>query len=127
MENRIEKAKTHLRENWKYYAVGGGCLIIGAVVGAIAYRGRSIGNVNVRQNIAYKSPVTVENITEVHLVRRGHPGNVIRCNETGEVFASQKRAADLLKINQGEISRNVRGLQPNAGGLTFSVLGEARS
>jgi hypothetical protein len=65
------------------------------------------------------------NIIVTDLSRRGHPGNLVLCNETGEVFASQNRAAQAMGINASELSKNIRGLVSDAGGFTFTKLGEA--
>lgn len=50
---------------------------------------------------------------------------LVRCNETGEVFASQNRAADLLKIPKSLLTGHLNGKFESANGLTFERIGEA--
>lgn len=72
-------------------------------------------------NLKVNSPTTNE-VTTI-LTRRGHPGNMIKCLETGEVFASQNRAANAMSLNPSEVSKVVRGLKDSAGGYHFENLG----
>lgn len=121
MNERIEKVKTHFRENKNVY-VGTTC---GIIVGAVAYAFVGPKSIQIVDNfnIKYRSPTS--NLVITQLVRRGHPGNLVLCKETGEVFASQNRAADAMGINKFELSEHVRGLRDSAGGKTFEKLGEA--
>lgn len=75
-------------------------------------------------NLKFKSP-TINEVTTI-LARRGHPGNLLRCNETGEVFASQGRAADLMGLSRGRLSQHVNGKLDDVGGYTFEKIGEAQ-
>lgn len=59
------------------------------------------------------------NVTLVHLQDRTNYAVPVRCLETGEVFGSQMRAAAANDVNQGLISRHLKGELPHAGGLTF--------
>lgn len=45
--------------------------------------------------------------------------------ETGEVFASQGRAADLMDIDRSNLSQHLKGRVDSVGGYTFEKLGEA--
>lgn len=129
MHERLEKIKTHVKENKVVYIVGASCLATGAAIGgAIVYLkfngGNVDGSVAVTQGLAYKSPVTITNTTIVELVRRGHPGYKIQCMTTGEEFASIRRAADMLGINRNDLQEHLRGLRPVVNGMTFQNLGE---
>lgn len=120
----VNKVKQHFKDNGKIYLIGASCAILGAVATIVVSYSKAEASVDVvNQGIFYKSPVT-NNIITV-LERRGHPGNVIRCIETGEVFASQGRTASLLDIDPSALSKHLRGKSPHVNGLTFENLGEA--
>ena len=70
-----------------------------------------------------KSPGAVATGVQ-QLARRGHPGNVIKCVETGEVFASQNRAAAAYGISAKALRNSLRGLKETAGGYHFEFVGE---
>lgn len=122
--NQLKKACTHIKENKSTYIALGAGLVIG---GATVYL---IGSPASKQivdsfKIYYKSPHTSVNQVITNLERRGHPGFLIKCKETGEVFASQSRAADILKVNPGDLSKHLNGTKDHAGGLHFERLGLA--
>lgn len=127
------KIKDHLKRNKKlYFGLGIGVVIggVGVYVGTTKIRVNvteeaqsSLNYTDVKPLVNVNSPITVNNITE--LVRRGHPGNVIKCLETGEVFASQNRASELLGINKDNLSKHLRGLRDDIGGLHFELVGDA--
>lgn len=112
-----QKVKSHLKKHKGKYIAGGIGLGVGIVIAKGSGRVANIIGVNIN------SPIT----TQVHLTRRGHPGNIIKCNETGELFASQNRAAQLMGINPGTLSSHLKGKMSNAGGYTFEKVGEACS
>lgn len=64
---------------------------------------------NVKQNIT----------TNVYKGTKGHPGYVTRCTETGDIFSSQKKAANAFGISEQVLSNQLRGEIPNAKGLHF--------
>lgn len=116
------KAKQHIQDHKNIYLAAGGGLVVGAVL-----RGHSLPTANIKTLtvLPWKSTVT-HNITQTTtLIRRGHPGNMIRCRETGEIFASQARAADVMGINAGNLSAHLSGRNPHISGFTFEKLGEA--
>ena len=117
------KIKEHLKRNKKTYLIGGVCLVAGGVIGAAICHNSTITTKIIQLGFGNKAEVNQIIIQE--LTRRGHPGNVIRCVETGECFASQTRAADLLCLNKGELSKHLRGLKETVGNLHFEMLGEA--
>ena len=113
--------KQHFRDNKKLYFVGG----TGAAVGAAAMFLLTRGNVQIVDSFRILSPSKNTNVVVAQLARRGHPGNVIRCLDTGEVFSSQRRAAELLGINRYELWEHLNGLKPDVSGLKFEKIGEA--
>lgn len=122
---KLDKVKAHLKENRKVYIAAGVGIAVGVVATVVVLKVKGSGNATtVVRQINYKSnPVT--NIVTTNLARRGHPGNLIMCNETGEVFASQQRAADLLGLSAGNLSQHLKGNHEHVGGFTFTYLGEA--
>jgi hypothetical protein len=55
---------------------------------------------------------------------KGHRGNLTLCNELNRGFGSQNEAAKKLGLNPSEVSKQIRGLIPDANGYTFRNLGE---
>lgn len=55
----------------------------------------------------------------------GDPGNVVKCLETGEHYASQGQAARNLGVNVARISEHLGGKLENVKGKHFEVLGKA--
>ncbi len=122
MKQRIEKIKNHVRENKETYINGVICLITVTAASYIAFHSDD-ETISVNGTINGDNNTLVQTVT---LVKRGHPGNVILCNETGEKFASQNRAAAAMGLNPSEVSKQVRGLIPDVKGYTFTNLGEAQ-
>jgi len=127
MNDRIQRIKDHVRENRMTYLVGGACFVIGAS-GTLAVTGLP-GKVNASQRIISWKPenVTQNIIQTTVLARRGHPGYVVKCNETGELFASISRAAEMLGVDRSGIRRQLKGESPHVEGYTFTKLGEAQA
>ena len=112
----IERAKKHFSDNKQLY-IGLG---IGVSVGLIFAQGDRI-NTGIQGLLIWK-PI---NVTETVLIRRGHPGIVVRHNESGEVFASINRAAEVLGVRPARISEHLKGKLDTVSGNTFTSLGEA--
>jgi hypothetical protein len=129
LPTKIENVKTHFKENKKLY-IGIGIGVAVGVTATVVLAKMDVINVTDSfklelGTIKYKSPTTTNNIVVTELARRGHPGNMIMCNETGEVFASQARAASANSVNPASLSKHLSGKLDNVKGLTFSNLGEA--
>lgn len=116
-----QKVKGHFEKHKIKYIVGGTCLVAGGAVGV--YLGNK-GIINV-QLVNTGEVTQVQNIDKsVNILsRRGHAGDVIRCLETGETFASQKRAAEVYGVNQGDISKHLKGKKDSVKGMTFEKVG----
>lgn len=133
VRERLDKIKKHVKDQKTKYLVVGG-VVVGAVVGGtIVYFKLKVDGVDVINNatatvgdLAENATVNIDQsmTTIIELVRRGHPGFKIQCVETGETFASVKRAADVLGIARTSLQRHLNGDLPNAGGHTFVNLGE---
>lgn len=118
----FQNLKSHIKEHKREYIIGASCLAVGGIATYVV-----ISRVTIDSSIDIVGDNnTVVNITQTILARRGHPGNVIRCVETGEVFASQNRAADLLGIAKSRLSSHLSNGSPLPGGLHFEKIGEAQ-
>ena len=120
--SKIDKIRTHISENKNVYIAAGVGVTVGAVLVGGMFYGRQV-IINDSLNVSVNSPKT--NIVIANLTRRGHPGNIIRCVETGEVFASQRRAAEALGLNRIDIYKMLKGELDNVKGLSFENLGES--
>lgn len=116
-----QKVKGHFKKHKVKYIVGGTCLVVGGTVGY--YLGnKGIINVQLVNTGSVEQHQYIDKSVNI-LSRRGHAGDVIRCLETGETFASQKRAAVVYGVNQGDISKHLKGKKDNVKGLTFEKVG----
>ena len=125
---KTKEIKDHFARNKQLYlGLGIGLAVgAGAGAGAMAYRTMSL-NASVRMiaPVSWKPHLENNQIIVQSLERRGHPGTVVRCLETGETFASEARAASMLSVNRTTLRRHLDGLTSNVAGLTFERLGEA--
>lgn len=122
MGKKIEKVKQHFTDNKKLY-IGVGIGVVVTTVVVVMFPDKGIQIVDAFK-VQVNSPTT-NNVIQTNLARRGHPGNLILCNETGEVFASQNRAAELLGLSASNLSRHLKGDLAHTKGYTFTNLGEA--
>lgn len=115
----------HVKKHRDKYIIGGIALTAGLTVGYLVHPSAANQRAAVKQFIAWHSPTTINLEQTTTLVRRGHPGNIIKCVETGEIFASQNRAADALGVSRSALSKHLKGVTSSINGLTFESLGEA--
>jgi hypothetical protein len=120
----FEKVKVHIGHHKVAYSFGAGVVVTGVTV-FIFRSGGSLGELRNTAFLVLRNRQTINNIVITQLERRGHPGNLTRCVETGEVFASQARAADLMGINRGNLVSHLNGRVPVVNGYTFERIGEA--
>jgi hypothetical protein len=127
MKEQLEKVKEHIKRNKVAYS----CLATGLITAGftcVIVRGRAssqrIGRgTSVTANrgisvVADRSVVT-STVSFISSRRQGAPGWVVRCNETGDVFSSQLKAANAMNIPASEISKQLNGLMKNVRGYTF--------
>lgn len=116
-----KKVNKHFKRYRVRYMTGGICLTIVGILGLLATR-----NVNDIKLTVDHDEVT-NNLNIASLVgRNGHPGNVIYCNETKQVFRSHREATRELGIDNRDLWAYLKGIKPTARGFTFKKLGEAR-
>lgn len=123
---KVERFKKHFKENKKVYIAAITTAVVTAVVTAIAvmkYQNSKGPTVIVDSyNINYKSPHT--SVTQVTIPPRGNSGNAVQHDQTGAIYPSENFAAKQTGLNQGDISKQLRGLLPNVKGNTFTQLTE---
>lgn len=114
------KIKTHLKKHKEAYIVGGVVGVVALSTGA--YLGnKGIVNVQLFNSGTVNQQLHIDKSINI-LTRRGHAGNVVKCVETGEVFASQNRASIVYDIAPSELSKHLRGLSGDVNGLHFEKL-----
>lgn len=124
MSDKLDRVKKHIHDNKKLYLTGVTGIIVGAAGVKLASNGQSVNVESWKFTLLnWKSPTN--NVVTTTMVRRGHPGNIIQCNETGEVFTSARRAAEMLDLHRRDIFNQIHGLTPDVKGYTFTNLGEA--
>ena len=123
--SKLDKIKTHFRENKKLYvgiAIGAGVAVVGFAVYSVT-REKYVDATAI--NIGYKN--TIEQHIEVHIEALGDPGNIIQDTTTGTVYASQNQAARELGLDPGTLSRHLNGKQEHVNGHVFNKLGTAHT
>jgi hypothetical protein len=121
--SKVQKIKTHIKENKKTYISCTVCFVVGAATSALI-----IGSQNAAIVDSFKLQInspTTNNIMQTVLERRGHPGKVIRCLELDKKWSSIRHAAKELEVNRQDLSEHLRGLKESIGGMHFEYLGDA--
>lgn len=138
----IQAIKDHIERNKKRYICAGvvvGTLVFALITHRIVRRTRypiALGAKDAVAHGATSSVVQLENAPSIfyksksidyhpsHTVnyytgKKGHPGFMTRCLETGEIFSSQKKAAKAYDVTEKMISGNLNGRLPDVNGLHF--------
>lgn len=118
---RLERVKSHVQRQKRFYILGSAAVGLLGAYGLGRSHGTKAEVIATIKGIHYKST----NIIVTELERRGHPGNMLVCKETGEVFASQNRACELMGLDKGNLSKHLKGETPCVKGYSFEKLGEA--
>lgn len=120
-EHKDNKIIAHFKKHkWKYIS---GVFLAGGITIGYLIKGRPIINNITGRNIVnnVNSPNAISTILE----RRGHPGYIVRCTETGEVFASQNRCAEMMGVSANSLSKHLNGQAEHVNNLHFERLGLA--
>jgi hypothetical protein len=127
----VEKTKAHFRKYKTWYCCAGAGLL-GAGITLVIMKGRSawVGNAASDEDLilnklfarsfnffSHHNNVTSNIVTVVERDGRGHPGYIVRCLETNEIFPSQHAASASLGIPATVISDHLRGKFEDANGL----------
>lgn len=122
----IPKPKKFWHDHKEAIVVGACTFGLGILVGIVSYSDdensiESDGdNCNILQVNGHDNVINYNEI----LSRRGHPGNAVKCEETGEIFASQNRAADATGVSHSALSHHLNDGTALPNGLHFTKLGE---
>ena len=114
-----EKVRAHIERNKnRYYA---GSIVVVAGITCYIMRGRTVvgsaaSEVNIRP-LAFFSKQNV--VTVIEREGRGHPGYLVKCLETGDIFRTQGDAARTLGVDKSTMSRHIQGIYPNVNDLHF--------
>ncbi len=117
--------RAHFEEHREAYIAGAACLLAGAV-GATTVVARKPDILAANKIIALLAWKPTQ-ILEQHVIqiKRGRPGNPVRCVQTGSVFPSQGEAARSMGLSPGNLSQHLNGKYKHVGGYTFNRLEEA--
>lgn len=118
------KTRDHITENKNAYVAGVSGLAAGLAIGGAIFHQTGGSNIAKQVVIAGKTGNVTQNVTQV-LVRRGHPGYITRCVETGETYASVARAAQATGVSCTALRQHLKGATAAVGGLHFENLGDA--
>ena len=117
----MNKIKTHIQENKKFYAGVGVGVAVGVTVAVVLTKSDAQISPKIQQILSYKPHATME----VYIEALGDPGNIIQDLTTGTVYASQGQAARELGVSPARISEQLKGTRDHVNGHVFDVLGKA--
>jgi hypothetical protein len=125
-ETKIERIKRHFKERKDLYVgIGIGIGITG--ITCLIMRGRHASvprvldgpaRVTVRP-LAFLSNQRTNVVAVIERAGRGHPGYLVRCLETGEIYLSQIEAASAINTYPSVMSGHLQGKLPDVHGMHF--------
>lgn len=121
---RVQRVKNHFRENWKYYAIGGACLLVGSVVTYGVTRQQALSKVSVDPKVDVKynwKPNVTQNVI-VTFEERSNLSKPVHLVGTDRYFNSQSEAAKQLGISKALLSKHLNGSIDDVNGLRFEWL-----
>lgn len=129
MNSRVEQAKQHFKDHKTTYVVGVSCLVAGGVAVFTWYMVRGVASQRIDRGISVVADrgisviadrsVVTNNVSLISSRRQGAPSWVVRCVETGDIFSSQREAADVMHLPASEISKHLNGTLDHVRGNTF--------
>lgn len=133
-----ERLSNHVKRHRRKYIAGGICLVLGSIVGVILSINKKVEDASTALSVLKSARsrqvpptpdirVLVDNNIVNYIGRNGHPGNVIYCNETKQVFKSHREATRELGIDSRDLWAYLKGIKPDARGYTFTRVGEAQN
>lgn len=128
---------SHVMRNKLLYLAGGSCLMVGGMFGLFLRINKKLNSTANALQILKATRAKMAQLPSIDFVpkdkivdfigRNGHPGNVIYCNETKQVFKSNREAARELGIDSRDLWAYLKGIKPTARGFTFTSIGEAQT
>jgi hypothetical protein len=128
----FDKIKAHVGRHKTVYFLGAGITVAG--ITCFIMRGRLAGlgyaGPDTATKIVFERPLflfsnrnKVINVVAVTARDgRGHPGYLVVCEETGDIFLSQIGAAVWAGVSDAIMSLHIRGKLPDVNGLHFKRL-----
>jgi hypothetical protein len=114
---KLDKAKAIVKKHWKPFTMG--VVSTGVTIGVIIVTKRVIFPNHLA--VLAKKIVIKDSVLffQTYARQQGPPSWVVRCVETGRVFASQAEAARLLSVHPNALSRHLTGTQEHVKGYHF--------
>lgn len=133
---RWERFKSHMKRNKQTYILSGVGILLGVAGGyTLAKVGEGSGDVlNLEVGDIGDSQVSITAVdnsvdnSETHIHNTpsnygGYQSKIVKNLDTGEIFESQKAAAESIGVNRQMMSRHLDGLYPDLNGFTFERIG----
>ena len=119
-----DRIKAHFQRNKTRYYVGSTIGV--AAITLVIMRGRHASFLRSLdgQDVVTMRPLTFFSnrtniVTVIAREGRGHPGYLVRCKETGDIFSSQSGAASWAGTSAVNMSQHLSGRFPDVYGLHF--------
>jgi hypothetical protein len=134
--SKIEKVKTHLHENKKFYiGLGVGICIAGITYTIMRGRYEALATSGAYGLKTADTSVTMRPlffmsrqnsvVSVVSRSGRGHPGYIIQNLDTGVYFSSQREAAKAFNISETLLSKHLAGKIADVAGFSFERINMA--
>ena len=117
---KLDKAKEVVTKYWKPFTVGVAFTVVTVVV-TKRVDARYLAGVTRTALLAKKVTMNDQSVLLIQTFERwtGSPSWMVRCVETGRVFASQKSAAKAMKLGEATLSLHLNGMRDHVNGYHF--------
>ena len=131
MPTRWERVKQHVIRNRYWYAAGGLALVAGALgysVGRASVDGSThweIEGVSAGEDVVIGGDHIENNEVHIHNTNNygGYQSKIVKNLDTGEIFESQKAAAESVGVSEKTMSRHLNGSIDHLDGVVFERIG----
>jgi hypothetical protein len=121
VKEKLEKVKTHLKENKKVYIGVTAGIAVGAGTATFVLNRDVVQSSKVIQGVAYKSPVT-QNVIQQAIPRAGHAGKVfVDRNDSSKIYMSVRLLADAIGVTRRDVQRYLTGELSDLAGHQFDL------
>lgn len=122
MNDKLVRIKQHVSDNKAVYVTGAVSSAVFLTVGTGIGLAFGVKNFGVNNAVALRGDV-YQNLIQMNLKGRMHPGIRLLHNETGITYPSVRYAAEVLQLNRNKMHKHLKGLLPDIDGQTFTDLG----
>lgn len=135
LKEKYEAVKEHVTFYKAYYISGAGGVLLGgfavftySIMRGHYADGRGLSGNSTEFNVRPLSFLSKQNVNTkiVNVVERegrGHPGYIVRCKETGDIFQAQYLAAEAFNIPKSVLAGHLNGKFDDVDGLHFERIG----